>query len=715
MNPTNPNDESVQNTPPTDVSSAPNQTPDQTQQAQPAPQPPTPVQTPQADTVSNAANAPSTDPNAGHPVVQTASLLHSIASALAGGPRTTTVIDPQTGQATRTEVPLTNKQIGMSIALAALSGGLVGLGAKGPGNEGQAAAAGFQTTLQQRQAANAQQEQQAQADADRQSQAVARQAQVHETNSRTLLNTSEVEQRGADAIDKLVSINRQSGVLDPDSSSVDGAQPITQDELIAGMQSGKYSSTDQLGPIAGRVEVTDSDGSKRWEATHLILKDPSTPTPVSQAQWNAYSAAGIPGFRAGAIGPQGVQLKLSLVQNANEQLASRYLANERLSDLRNTLDGTPDADKVPASIDYSKPGVANAMQRFQKYVSHNAANLEDPYAALQQMGADKRNADGTMAPNPDAKFVPTVMDAMGGPSVLLAAHNQLAANKQNAEKYSIIDSGDKAEAVLAAPKKFSADQISAATNFTRIAQSQSIGKAVAEARAHAKATGADTEAMYKFGTNPITGEKLTLQNAPNGFLVDPDGNVIPQAQQSLYKPTAQQKQTADTARQVLAISSDLQAQIAQNPALIGPLSGNSAKAFAPFGIGTEAAQKMLDNVSLLQSAITKMHTGRFSSEILKKSGSLISPGMNVDQFAGAMDSIKDVAGRYANEDQLQTVANYNQQSQQTQQQAKPKAQTATPSGSQLQIPAGAQIGRDAKGNVVGYKLPNGSYVPLGAQ
>ena len=76
---------------------------------------------------------------------------------------------------------------------------------------------------------------------------------------------------------------------------------------------------------------------------------------------------------------------------------------------------------------------------------------------------------------------------------------------------------------------------------------------------------------------------------------------------------------------------------------------------------------MLDNVSLLQSAITKMHTGRFSSEILKKSGNLIAPGMNVDQFTGAMDSIKDVAGRYAGEDQLTSVARLKQQQAQAQQ------------------------------------------------
>ena len=48
---------------------------------------------------------------------------------------------------------------------------------------------------------------------------------------------------------------------------------MTQDELHDGVKSGKISATDSLGPVVGRVEVTDKDGTKRWEATHLIVKD----------------------------------------------------------------------------------------------------------------------------------------------------------------------------------------------------------------------------------------------------------------------------------------------------------------------------------------------------------------------------------------------------------------------------------------------------------
>jgi len=86
----------------------------------------------------------------------------------------------------------------------------------------------------------------------------------------------------------------------------------------------------------------------------------------------------------------------------------------------------------------------------------------------------------------------------------------------------------------------------------------------------------------------------------------------------------------------------------------------------------------------------------FSSQILAKSGNLIAPGMNTDQFAGAMDSIRDVAGRYANEDQLQTVASFRQQ------------QASQPSRNV--VPSGATPGRDANGVIVGYKAMDGKVV-----
>jgi hypothetical protein len=168
---------------------------------------------------------------------------------------------------------------------------------------------------------------------------------------------------------------------------------------------------------------------------------------------------------------------------------------------------------------------------------------------------------------------------------------------------------------------------------------------------------------------------------------------------STYKPTAQQRQTGDTARQVLAIANGLRQAVATNPALAGPLSGRSKQALAKLGLGDAQAQKYLDDLSFLTSASTKMHTGRFSSEILKKMDGLIQPGMNVDQFGGALDSITGVAQRYSDEDKLTTIADFkNQQAQQ----AQPPPRV---------VPPGATPGRDPKTNqIIGYRLPNGNVV-----
>lgn len=430
---------------------------------------------------------PADTPNAGHPLVQKAGVTNSVALALMGGPRYKTTIDPNTGETTRTQVPVSRAQVGLAIAMEAISGALAGFGvAPGPGAVGRAGAAGFQQGQQEVTQARQAQEQQAQTDLQNQTSALARAAQIHEVNSRTLLNTSEAEQQGADAIDKIVDINRQSGVLDTDPSNLlNNGVPMTQDELNDAMRKGTVNTTAQLGPVAGREEVTNPDGSKRWEATHLIIRDPNTPVSLTQDDWDRYAAAGVPGFRAGTkIGGSGAMVKLSMVQRANEIVASHYLADQRLVDLRDVLDGTPQAKDVPTSIDFSKPGVDTAVQRFQKYVSHNADNLNDPFLALQQMGADRRDPKtGVMQPNPDAKYVDAAAQAMGGWNVLEAAHNQITANKKTAADFAVIDSDAKANAVLAAPKRFSQDQVSSAKAFLAADRQQKSQTAGAEERA----------------------------------------------------------------------------------------------------------------------------------------------------------------------------------------------------------------------------------------
>lgn len=658
----------------------------------------TPAQPTSNGTVSNAPVV--------HPSVAKAGVIRQIAQTLAGGPRYQTVIDPNTGTMQRTPVPLSRGDIGLAIAMEAITGSLAGLSQRGPGAEGRAAEAGFQQVQQEQEQAQQQQEQQAQQAFENQSNQLARKASIFETNSRAVLNTAEAEAQGADAIDKLVAINRQSGVLDVDPALTDnGGTPMTQQELADSMKNGKLAPTDQLGPVAGRVEVTDATGQTHWEATHLVIRDPNTPVTLNQEQWDRFADAGVPGFPKGSKIGNGLQIPLRMMQNANEIAASHMLANQRLDDLRGVLDGTEYAKSVPASIDFSKPGVNAAMQRFQKYVSHNADNLNDPFLALQQMGAAKRDPNtGQLQPNPDAKYVDVVAQQFGGWPVLEAAHDQLAANKKAAADFAVIDTADKANAVIAAPKRFTPDQVQAARNYLALSNEQGARKATEDARARAVAEGTDVQAMYRFGKNPVTGEVLSLDNAPPSMLVDSSGNVIPQDMVSTYKPTAQERQTADTARQVLAISAGLQQAIQQNPNLAGPLSGRSKAAIAKLGFGDAQAQKFLDDLSFLQTASVKMHTSRFSNQVLDKMSHLISHGMNADQFTGALSSINDVASRYADEDKLRTVADYKKQ-QQTPQSPNPAG------GRQVQIPAGAQIGRDGQGRIVGYKL-NGQYVSL---
>lgn len=426
--------------------------------------------------------------NAGH--------FYKVAQALAGGARYKTTIDPNTGATTRVPVPLSRGDIGMAIAAEVLSGGLAGLAQRGPGAEGRAAEAGFQQVSQQQQDAQKQQEQQAQQAFKNQSEQLARRASTYEANSRAIMNTSQAEQMGAEAIDKLVDINRQSGVLDVDPSLTEnGGQPMTQQELMDAMKSGKISPTDQLGPVTGRVEVTNPDGSKRWEATHLVIKDPNTPISLTQEQWDRFADAGVPGYAKGSKIGSGIDIPLRMMQNANEIAASHMLVNQRLDDLRGVLGKTDEGKLIPKSIDFTAPGVNTAVQHFQKYVSHNADNLNDPYLALQQMGADKRNPKtGLMEPNPDAKYADTIAQQWGGWNVLQAAHNKILADKDAAKKtadrealYDVIDTADKANAVLADPKKFTGEQVAAAQKFRAIGNSDASSKAYSEASARTQA------------------------------------------------------------------------------------------------------------------------------------------------------------------------------------------------------------------------------------
>jgi hypothetical protein len=679
MTPNSPDDDQLVSNDTSPVSQAVTAPATQTQpvQSQPA------IATPQAQP-SQGTQTPPGVANAApvHPAVQNAGIVHEIAQTLAGGPRNTYAVDPSTGALKATPLPLTTKEIGLSIALAALSGGIAGLGERGPGATGKAAAVGAATV-------QAQQQQQDQAAQQQASQNYARQAQIASTNFQTHQNALRLSQMD----------------LNYHKQFVDAATPVLKsvNDVGAVLESGvresditsKFHVTKDMAIPDGVIQNgKNPDGSDHWENTYTVI-DPSKKIELPQETAQLLAGLRVPGYftmKDGNAVPVSFSgsapIKAALVVNGLALAQSFQITEAQLNRQLSSLSGgDKDVPQFDTNLRNAISDGSVTVKGLQVLSAYSNLPVDQ---AVEQMEKDK--VDPTVIQQ-YRKLIPA------------GAFELSKQTRADDAKFSVIDTADKAQAVLAAPKRFTTDQVAAARNFIHIAQSDSINKATAEARAHAIATGADTEAMYRFGRNPITGETLSLNNAAPSMLVDPNGNVIPQDLVSTYKPTSQQRTTADTARQVLSISQGLQAQVAANPALIGPLAGRSKQGLAKLGLGDAQAQKLLDDVSLLQSAVTKMHVGARGSEVLlKKSQALINASQNPSQFAGALSSIQEISQRYADEDRLTTVSDW--KSRQTPQNGPQSGSTR-----QVQIPAGAQIGRDAKGNAVGYKL-NGQYVPL---
>jgi hypothetical protein len=87
-----------------------------------------------------------------------------------------------------------------------------------------------------------------------------------------------------------------------------------------------------------------------------------------------------------------------------------------------------------------------------------------------------------------------------------------------------------------------------------------------------------------------------------------------------------------------------------------------------------------------------MHTGRFSVPIIEKMNNIIKPGMNVDQFNGALNSIDDIAKLYAKEDQLITVGDLKQTQNAAQQIANGAGTGANLTNIQVNPKTGQRIG-----------------------
>jgi hypothetical protein len=330
-----------------DQNQLPTQQPDQSQptQAQPVSQPQVaPSGQPQAAAPTTPSTPAPDQPQ--HPLVQHASVLHDIAQALAGGPRYKTTVDVSTGETKRTPMPMDRKDIGMAIALSAITGSLAGMGAKGTNANAQAASLGFNATSQARKDADKQADEQTQAD-------LARHMQITETNFRMHDNALRAGKMSYDQnkeyVDSFKDLyqrlqdtypNAIKGVVaESDLSkyhvSKDGALPV-----------GIVPRTDST---TGK-QMVDSYGIPQWDVDYAIV-DPTVAMELSDEDKAVGQKYGLPGY-TNSDGqptnlPTNLQLKLGTILNQKAKIGALKLAEGDVKNFTDTLNRSAAGANVP--------------------------------------------------------------------------------------------------------------------------------------------------------------------------------------------------------------------------------------------------------------------------------------------------------------------------------------------------------------------------------
>lgn len=347
----NPPNEQIQNS--QDPEPQPPQPPAlQAQLPQPAPVPPSPP-TPKGVSPDN--------PNATHPMVQKAGLLHTVFQALAGGPRVTMKINPDTGEMVRTEAPLSRGDIAMAIALEALGGAAKGLGvAPGPGHEGRAAAAGFEQGVQQQQQIQQRKQQQATQD-------YARQVAITETNMKMYNNARQAGRLDMEANQKYIdSYKETNDLLDKSPGAVIAT--------VGYADLGKYNATSQNAVPYSLVprpdandpskQATDKLGTPMWDIQYRIV-DPKYQSAISAQDKADGVKWGIRGLNDPNL-PTDAKTRLLTSVAYRSQVAGMNLMDGELKDYYKTLGGRQQANNDPNQSIFNMFGDNEKLSAFIK-------------------------------------------------------------------------------------------------------------------------------------------------------------------------------------------------------------------------------------------------------------------------------------------------------------------------------------------------------------
>lgn len=274
--------------------------------------------------------------------VQTGGYAHQVIQALAGGPRTKTTIDPNTGTVVRTKAPLSNGQAGMAIALAALTGAFNGLAQKGPGAEGKAAAVGFNSAVQQRQQQNDQEN-------DEAAKTYARQAALAQTNFTMHQTAQRMGMLDYDFHQKLAAANA------PAISAINAVGAVQATGVHESDLLSKYNITKDAALVDGVVprldqntgeQAKDQYGQPLWDNTYTVV-DPSKKIGLDQTTAQYLAEHHVPGYftmQDGKAVPKdfsgSAQIRAGLVINGMAQAGAIQTTEAQLGQQISRLGGS---------------------------------------------------------------------------------------------------------------------------------------------------------------------------------------------------------------------------------------------------------------------------------------------------------------------------------------------------------------------------------------
>lgn len=442
-------------------------------------QPQSGQQQPQPNMAKGDPNQPalgkSTPPPA-DPAVAHASRFYSVAQALAGGPRYKESVDVNTGEMTRTQVPLSRGDIGMAIALEAISGALGGLTQTGPGATGRAASAGFQQVSQEQQQAQQQQDQQANAN-------YARHAQVVDNNLRMLQIAQTVGQKDFET-------NQQLGAqYKPLADQIQKDYPQYVKGVGGESDASKYDSTKETAIPTGNVipvfdpqtgkQSVGAAGNKLWQQEYMFV-DPSFKGDKLLTDQDRDMAQKYGILPKGKL-PDSLPMKLTMALNIKHRVSTISMADQQLQDYYKSTGGDP---KSFTEAIKSDPTIVDAMEKFQPLL---AATQGDIGHAIGELAAGGQGRQG------DSQAAGKMLNLYGGTSMVRKYDQEQANTKEEQKKvtdrraaYDGPLSTQIAESIMS-DTNASAEQKQRASGFLKSDSSREITLATSKAGAEARA------------------------------------------------------------------------------------------------------------------------------------------------------------------------------------------------------------------------------------